>query len=346
MNDSSWIVYKHTNRTNGKVYIGITHDIKKRWRGQGCAYKSNRHFWQAIEKYGWDGFDHEIVLSGLTKHEACAEEIRLVAEYRSTDRENGYNHSSGGDIPLVWYRGENHPMYGKHHSAAARAKMSASRSGEKHRCWGKPLPELTRKRISDANKGRKLPTWQIEHLRQINTGKKATAETKQKMSLAHKGHLVSPETRQRIRETKASKPVLQLSNTGELLHKWPSVADAAKSSGLDRSQIRKCCNGILKSSGGFVWAYANEVDISTFTTVSDKQRQELMEIGLRIGNAKQRKEVLQLTLSGELIKIWPSLTQAAKENQMDISSICQCCKGVIKTSGGYIWKYADSHTEM
>ena len=307
-----------------------------------CVYKNNPHFWQAIQKYGWEGFEHEIVFSELTKKEACDKEIQLIAKYQSTDRTKGYNHSLGGEIPLVCYRGEKHPMYGKHHTEESRAKMSAAHSGEKHRCWGKTLPEITRKRIGDANRGRKLPEWQIEHLRKINLGRKDSEETRRKKSNRLIGHPVSEETKQRIRETKVSKMVLQLSNTGELLYKWPSVTEAAKASGLDRSQIRKCCKGELKTSGGFVWVYADEVDMSDILLVSDEEKEALIEAGIRIGNAKQRKAVIQRTMDGELVNIWPSLTQAAQECDMEISSICQCCKGIIKTSGGYRWEYVDN----
>lgn len=251
-----YYVYKHTNRYNGKVYIGITHDLQKRWRGNGCAYKSNTHFWQAIEKYGWDGFDHEILCYGLSQQQACEKEKSLIAEFQATDAEKGYNHSPGGENPLVWQCGEKHPMFGKHFSAEHRAKLSASHSGERHRCYGKHLPETTRRKIGDANRGRVLPAWQKEHLAKINIGKKATIETKRKMSMIRKGHYVSDETKQRIRETKISKPVVQFSIDGEVIQTWPSVAEAARRSGLDRSQIRRCCKGKLKTSGGFVWRYA------------------------------------------------------------------------------------------
>ena len=341
MDELKWVVYKHTNLTDGKVYIGITHDVSKRWRGSGCAYKSNRHFWQAIQKYGWDGFKHEIIFFGLTEQEACAREIQLIAEYQSTDRTKGYNHSLGGENPLVWQRGEKHPMYGKHHSVEAKAKMSAAHSGEKHRCWGKTLPEITRKRIGDANRGRKLPEWQIEHLRKINTGRKPSEETKRKRALSLKGHLVSEATKQRIRETKVSKQIIQLSRDGEFLCEYPSVTAAAKNSGLDRSQIRRCCNGELKTTGGFVWIYPEMMSEMEIIQVSEEKKKELMERGIRIGNAKQRKAVRQLTLEGDLVKVWPSLTQAAKENGMAIASICHCCKGIIQTSGGYKWEYVD-----
>lgn len=342
VDDLKWTVYMHVNKTNGKVYVGITHDIHKRWRGSGCAYKSNQHFWQAIQKYGWNGFGHEVIFSGLTMQEACEREIELIAKYESTDRSKGYNHSSGGEFPLVFYKGEQHPRYGKHHSDESRAKMSASHSGEKHRCWGKHLPEITRKRIGDANRGRKLPEWQKEHLRAINTGRVATEETKQKMSRSQQGHPVSEETKQRIRETKVSKPILQLTIAGEILNEWPSVTSAEQANGLDRSQIRKCCKGELKTSGGFAWAYADELDNKGLLLVSEDRKPLLIEEGKRMGDAKQRKEVLQTTLEGDVVKKWSSLTQAAKENGILVSSICQCCKGVNQTAGGYKWQYVNS----
>lgn len=254
--EKTWCVYKHTNKENGKVYIGITckKNPNRRWSG-GFGYRNNPHFWQAIEKYGWDGFDHEVLFSDLTKEEACAEEIRLIAEYDSTNRENGYNHSPGGEVPLVVRCGEDHPMFGKHFSPEIRAKMSAAQSGEKHRCWGKHLPESTRKKIGDANRGRVLSEEQKQFLREVNFGKKASDETKKKMSLSQIGHEVSEETRQKIRDTKALKPVVQLTRSNEVFALHQSVAEASRKSGLDRSQIRKCCKGELKTSGGFVWQY-------------------------------------------------------------------------------------------
>lgn len=47
-----WIIYKHTNKINNKVYIGKTTDIKNRWRNGGIHYKTCPRFWSAIQHYG------------------------------------------------------------------------------------------------------------------------------------------------------------------------------------------------------------------------------------------------------------------------------------------------------
>lgn len=96
--DKIYCVYKHTNKFNGKVYIGITsQQPEKRWKN-GYGYEGNEYFYRAIQKYGWhDGFNHEIIVSGVTKVVACAIEIELIKAYDSTNPDRGYNFSSGGD---------------------------------------------------------------------------------------------------------------------------------------------------------------------------------------------------------------------------------------------------------
>lgn len=83
---------------SGKVYIGITgRAVVRRWGTNGCGYKDHTHFWNAIQKYGWDNFKHEIILHGLSKEEACEKEKEYIAKYRSNDPERGYNLTEGGE---------------------------------------------------------------------------------------------------------------------------------------------------------------------------------------------------------------------------------------------------------
>lgn len=94
-----WCVYMHTNKINNKVYVGITSQKPKRRWHHGSGYQTQKYFWRAIQKYGWDGFEHIIFADNLTKEEACKIEKCLIALYNTTDRNYGYNVSTGGEGP-------------------------------------------------------------------------------------------------------------------------------------------------------------------------------------------------------------------------------------------------------
>ena len=95
---NSYLVYKHT-APNGKVYIGITgFDPQYRWLNNGRGYKTQPTFFNAIIKYGWINFEHEILFEGLTEEEALNKEEELIQHYKSYDRRYGYNVSLRGAL--------------------------------------------------------------------------------------------------------------------------------------------------------------------------------------------------------------------------------------------------------
>ena len=53
---------------------------------------------------------------------------------------------------------------------------------------------------------------------------------------------------------KCSKPVLQLSLTGELIREWPSTRECERN-GFEHSNVMRCCNGKQKTYKGFRWIY-------------------------------------------------------------------------------------------
>ena len=91
-------VYIHTS-PSGKKYIGITSmkPPEKRWLN-GHGYSHNTHFSNAIKKYGWNNFKHEIILENLSEEEAIKMERQLIAEYNTMNQDYGYNKTSGGEI--------------------------------------------------------------------------------------------------------------------------------------------------------------------------------------------------------------------------------------------------------
>lgn len=96
---NNYCVYIHRNIINNKAYIGITaygDDPNRRWQN-GNGYIQQRLFWNAIQKYGWDNFEHIIWSKNLTENEAKAWEIRLIALFNTTNSNYGYNISPGGE---------------------------------------------------------------------------------------------------------------------------------------------------------------------------------------------------------------------------------------------------------
>lgn len=93
---NSYIVYKHTSPSS-KVYIGITKfDPKYRWLNNGRGYKTQTTFFNAIIKYGWINFKHEILYKNLSEEQALDKEEELIQQYKSYDRRYGYNISLRG----------------------------------------------------------------------------------------------------------------------------------------------------------------------------------------------------------------------------------------------------------
>lgn len=151
---NNYCVYVHTRKQsseNGvfKKYVGLTgRKPEDRWLN-GRGYKGSTHFFNAIQKYGWDGFEHKIVAHGLTKAEAKRLETKLISEYKSNIEDYGYNLTTGGETSILnessklkiskANSGKNNGMYG--------------RCGALHPQYGKPCPEYTKRMLSLKNKG-------------------------------------------------------------------------------------------------------------------------------------------------------------------------------------------------
>lgn len=112
MQYTGWI-YKWTNKTNGKIYIGQTMNkkgYKERWSqhiSNSKIYKGRNYFYNAIRKYGKDNFTKEILyeLKSSNKIELKSQldrlEIELIDKYNTTNPTRGYNSTKGGEYN-VW----------------------------------------------------------------------------------------------------------------------------------------------------------------------------------------------------------------------------------------------------
>ena len=149
--EKEYIVYKHTNKINGKVYIGQTcQDPEKRWRLNGVGYKDSPKFWNAIQKYGWDNFEHEIIEEKLNSKQADEREVYWIAYYDTYNNdEKGYNMTPGGSnyMRKLWQNEEYRNRMKKSFSIARKKSWSNKEFAENalsilldglHRAWNDP----------------------------------------------------------------------------------------------------------------------------------------------------------------------------------------------------------------
>jgi len=140
------LIYKATNKINGKFYIGKTEQLfsnRKKQHINAALRNEGQIFGKAIRKYGPDNFDWEILCLASSKASLSILERIFIAELNPE-----YNLMPGGE--------------------------GISK--------GHKVSEETRKRMSLAQKGRIISVAAKEKLRAINTGKKLSDETKKKIT--------------------------------------------------------------------------------------------------------------------------------------------------------------------
>lgn len=237
--ETNWCVYMHENRVNGKKYIGITSQKPtSRW-SNGQGYTRTPLFYNAIQKYGWDAFRHEILYTSLTQDDAERLEIELIAKYQTQDPEKGYNLADGGSVNAGFHRtedfkrrlsatrtglysGERHSQYGTHKSESTKDKIRAAQAGA-------PKDLSARERMSAAAKNRwsTKNTKEREHYRQMNTG--------------------------------ANSPVARAVVCVDTGERYPSISEASAATGAELTGIVRCCKEQRHTAGGLRWRYAEVV---------------------------------------------------------------------------------------
>ena len=302
-NRSDWMVYCHTNKANGKVYIGITSkdNPNDRWQS-GEGYKRPRgqtialsHFYNAIKKYGWDNFEHEILVEGLTLEQASEYEQKHIKQYDSTNPEKGYNIAKGGKGTV-----------GAKHSLATKKLLS-----DKAKRWvketgiinfkGEHHTEETKKIMSEKAKNRIAATGVVNF-----KGCHHTKETKAKLS--------------KLRST----PVTMYDLNGKKVLSYESVSAAAEAVGVSIQSISACIHGNSKMSAGHIWRH---IDVD-----------QLPESEMPNFNHALSKAVDQFSKDGVHIASYPSLKTAAAAVGVSSSSLLTALKRGTR-SAGCIWKY-------
>lgn len=234
-----YLIYRHSNKINGGIYIGQTClEPIKRWGTNGEGYKKCPYFYRAIKKYGWDNFEHDILFESFIADEIDDKEQWWISYYKNIPNQIVYNLDSGGSV-------------NKTHSKETRQKISNSLKGHKQ-------SQEAKEKISKANKGR------LSGKNNPNYGKHLSVETRKKIANANMGRTHSEEVKKKFSEMRQGKKhpralaILQYSLDGNFINKWDYIRQASNALGVDHSNISACCKGKQKTAYGYVWEYADQ----------------------------------------------------------------------------------------
>ena len=240
-------IYSITNLINGKRYIGQSTNIQQRWINHKAELRHNNHYNEHLQhawnKYGEDNFCFEILVL-CDKDDLDEKERGMIAMWRTTNPEYGYNDDDGGKA-------------GRHLGVRHRQKIGAQQKGKTRA----PFSEEHRRRLS------------LSHLGKITAmkGRHHTEESKQKLSESHKGKKYKPQTEEHKQKISAAltgikreynmKAVAQIDiDTGEIINTYPSIQDATVAiyGRKKTGSISDVCKGKRKTAGGYRWQYLDK----------------------------------------------------------------------------------------
>lgn len=297
------IIYKATNLTNGKVYIGqTTKSLQERilQHKKDCIRLRNRNitFYNAIKKYGFDNFNWCIIDQSYSRGELDTKECYWIEFYKSYihhKETNGYNMTLGGD-----------GLYGYKASKETIEKMLLSRKGYKHSVE-------TRKKQSIAHMGKKKTDEHIENLSKSRIGR----FTKENHARA--------------------KSVIQLSLTGDFISEYPTVTEASKSVNGSTTKISRCCMGAdrHRTHKDYLWIYKEDYN--------EENIERLVRIVESKIKGRPTRGVVQLLPNSDFVQKFNSVKEAYESINGAKSSMIKCLKNKDGSYKGFKWMYEDDY---
>ena len=118
-----------------------------------------------------------------------------------------------------------------------------------------------------------------------------------------------------------TRKVYQYSLSGEFIKEWNSVSEIENKLGYNGFTIRNVCNCDERLSAyGYQWSYQKNDNIGEYNSLT------------------QKKTVYQYDKQGNLVNVYGTILSVA-EDGFSFGNVTNCCRGIRKTSSGYVWSY-------
>ena len=294
-------LYVHINKVNNKRYFGITKNrVQERWEKNGRGYKKSSRIRKAFDKYGWNNFEHFIVIDKLTYTEAVQYEEDFIRIFDTTNNKFGYNVDKGG--------------------RDCTPRFCTKKRMEKEGLI-KPVIHLeTMIEYADSSAASYYTGYKAESIRRTCNSKKF---------LLFNSHWMFKEdfvklTSQDIEEILKIKPKNYMHDNRkvvclETLEIFENAEQAQKSySSTTETCIGACCKHTDPNritAGGVHWLYLSEYKSTS--------KQEVQEILNRKAGQKSSKAVIKL----ETLEEYPSIEEASTITGLSSKTIRYSCTG-------------------
>lgn len=276
-------IYKITNKINGKMYVGQSHNIFERWYRYEQCHRLKRYdyaIYRAFEKYGFENFEFSIIEE--TTPELLDERekywIQQLHTYVKDPLCNGYNMTIGGEgntsidveqIIALWSQGKSIIEIANetgHDRSAVRKYLidcpgyseDEARSRGNRTMWqsrGENVEQYTLSgeyidtfaNLADAERHTGISSKNIWCAVSKNALTAGGYQWKYCSDTTILGD-VSKQTK------KQKQPVVRVNKDGTTTT-YESAAEASRQTGITALQIRKVCQGKGLTAGGYKWYY-------------------------------------------------------------------------------------------
>jgi group I intron endonuclease len=127
--------------------------------------------------------------------------------------------------------------------------------------------------------------------------------------------------------------ILQYSVEGNFIHEWDNNEEIEKCLGINKKKLNSALNKSTKKCGGFQWRYSRDgvIPESIESLRKNEYTHETREYSYQ--------KIFQFGLDGKFIKEWNYPYEIEKVTNIRAESITKACKGLLKTTGKFQWRY-------
>lgn len=234
----TYYIYRATNKITQESYIGQTSNFRNRkWQHERCYEKEKCKFHDAIEKYGTNNFEWEILETCNTRKKALKLEKNYITLYDTYH--SGYNENKGGvggynSIPVICLAKDG--TFIKKYDSATEAEKDGF-------CTSSVLTSCRSETRTDHGY-----IFMYEKDFQRYGSRKYTPP-----------------------ESTNMRSIIQCDNNGNFIQKFKSVQEASEVTGANRTTISGVLSKTYKSANGFIFVYEEDFPIKD---LSDYQKRK------------------------------------------------------------------------